>query len=93
MGLPDWLHTCTHLAWQILFLLLNAIIAAAILVGGGVFARTTYGFAVLFLLLFGMSVVVFSFAAAAVFSRASTAAAFGALVYFLSYVPYFFIMR
>ncbi len=93
LGLSDRVHWLSHFVWQLLFLLLSSLLMAAILVGGKVLEHSTYGFTLLFFIVFGTVTIIFCFALTTFFSTANVAAAMGGLLYFLLYVPYLFVSR
>lgn len=93
LGVSDKLHWLAHFIWQFVFLFFTSIVIAAILVGGKVVENSTFGFTLLFFLVFGLSVILFCFAMSSFFSTASVATAFGTLLFFLFFVPFLFVMR
>lgn len=96
MGLKSWLHST---AWFIHFfiLLLVSIFFFTLLLciqasdQGAVLTRSDPTVIFVYLLVFAVSTISFSFMISSFFSRANVAAAAGGFLYFFSYIPYFFI--
>ena len=93
LGVSDKMHWLAHFLWQLIFLFFTCLFLAAILVGGNVLESSTYGFTLLYFLVFGLSVIMFCFSMSSFFSTASVATAFGTLIFFLCFVPYLFAFR
>lgn len=93
LGVSDKMHWLGHFVWQLLFLIVIVLIISAILIGGNVVEKSTFGFTFLFFLVFGCTVIFFCFFMSSLFSTANVATAFGTLFFFLFYVPFLFIMR
>ncbi|CAB3381980.1 Hypothetical predicted protein [Cloeon dipterum] len=97
MGLPNWMHWT---AWFLNFmsLLLIAIILMTALLkvdwygtGLSVFTHSDASVIFVFLLLFAISTVTFSFLISVFFSKANTAATVAGVIYFLNYSVYYFL--
>lgn len=85
-------HPTTHfLAWfleNMAMLTLSSAALAVILKTSGIFAHSNACIIFLFLLDFGVSVVMLSYFLSAFFSQANTAALCTSLVYMISFLPY-----
>ncbi|XP_048408491.1 phospholipid-transporting ATPase ABCA3 isoform X2 [Stegostoma tigrinum] len=96
MGLNNWLH---WLAWFFKFLLfliisvflMSVLFCAKMSKQGAVLSNSDPTLIFVFLLLFSISTISFSFMISVFFSRANVAAAVSGFLYFFSYIPYFFI--
>ncbi|CAD7687011.1 unnamed protein product [Nyctereutes procyonoides] len=83
--------TVLFLAWfleNVATLALSSAALAVILKASGIFAHSNACIVFLFLLDFGVSVVMLSYLLGAFFSRANTAALWASLVYMISFLPY-----
>nr|XP_025862483.1 ATP-binding cassette sub-family A member 13-like [Vulpes vulpes] len=83
--------TVLFLAWfleNVATLALSSAALAVILKVSGIFAHSNACIVFLFLLDFGVSVVMLSYLLGAFFSRANTAALWASLVYMISFLPY-----
>lgn len=93
------LHPTTHfLAWfleNMAVLAVSSAVLAAVLKASGIFVHSDASVVFLFLLDFGVSIVMFSYLLSAFFSRANTAALCTSLLYLMSFLPYivFMVMR
>ncbi|XP_038067464.1 ATP-binding cassette sub-family A member 3-like [Patiria miniata] len=98
MGLSNWLHWTAWYLKYALFLLISVAIVTALykipVAGHGAVINNS-SFTVLFLFFFMYSLVVIAqcFAVSVLFSTANTGAVFMGLIWFFSYVPYFFIVQ
>ncbi|XP_055050856.2 phospholipid-transporting ATPase ABCA3 [Misgurnus anguillicaudatus] len=96
MGLSNWLHWS---AWFLMFFLFLSIsiffvtLLCCIKVSpnGAVLTYSDPTLVFVFLLVFAVSTINFSFMVSVFFSRANVAAAAGGFIYFLSYLPYLFL--
>ncbi|XP_058851719.1 phospholipid-transporting ATPase ABCA3-like isoform X1 [Acipenser ruthenus] len=96
MGLSNWLHWTAWFSMFFLFLLISVFFVTLLLCvkvspNGAVLTNSEPSLVFVFLLTFAVSTIAFSFMVSAFFSRANVAAAAGGFLYFLSYIPYFFI--
>ena len=91
MGISDKEQWLSHFVWQMLFIILAAFIISGILLGGHVLKYSSFGFTFLFFLVFGTMTMVFGFTFSTFFSSSNVAAANTTLVYFVAYIPYFFL--
>ena len=83
--------TIFFLAWfleNVAMMALSSAALAVILKASGIFAHSNACIIFLFLLDFGVSVVMLSYFLSAFFSRANTAALCTSLVYIISFLPY-----
>ncbi|TNN68845.1 ATP-binding cassette sub-family A member 3 [Liparis tanakae] len=96
MGLSNWLHWS---AWFLLFFLFLSIsiffvtllLCIHVKPYGAVLSYSDPSLVFVFLLVFTVATINFSFMISAFFSRANVAAAAGGFIYFLSYLPYLFL--
>uniref|UniRef100_A0A673NHT1 ATP-binding cassette sub-family A member 3-like n=1 Tax=Sinocyclocheilus rhinocerous TaxID=307959 RepID=A0A673NHT1_9TELE len=96
MGLSNWLHWS---AWFLMFFLflsisiffVTVLICLKVSPNGAVLTYSDPTLVFIFLLVFAVSTINFSFMISAFFSRANVAAAAGGFIYFLSYLPYVFL--
>ncbi|XP_053328151.1 phospholipid-transporting ATPase ABCA3 [Spea bombifrons] len=96
MGLSSWLHSS---AWFIHFFLLlcvsvffvTLLLCVQVSGQGAVLTRSDPTLVFVYLMVFAVSTICFSFMISSFFSRANIAAAAGGFLYFFSYIPYFFI--
>lgn len=83
-------------AWfikSLLFLFISVIIITAAFFAGNVLTYSDNGVVFVFLLLYVSSTIAYSFLLSTFFSKASTAASAAGILFFLGYVPYFFIQN
>ncbi|XP_051987338.1 phospholipid-transporting ATPase ABCA3 [Xyrauchen texanus] len=96
MGLSNWLH------WSAWFLMFSIFLSISIFFvtllfcikvspNGAVLTYSDPTLVFVFLLLFAVSTINFSFMISVFFSRANVAAAAGGFIYFISYLPYLFL--
>uniref|UniRef100_A0A8C5R778 ATP binding cassette subfamily A member 3 n=1 Tax=Leptobrachium leishanense TaxID=445787 RepID=A0A8C5R778_9ANUR len=96
MGLSSWLHSS---AWFIHFFLLlfvsvffvTVLLCVQVSSEGAVLTRSDPTLVFVYLMVFAVSTISFSFMISSFFSKANMAAAAGGFLYFFSYIPYFFI--
>ncbi|XP_069761376.1 phospholipid-transporting ATPase ABCA3 isoform X2 [Narcine bancroftii] len=97
MGLNNWLHWSAWFLKFFLFLVLSVFIMTLLLCvklmrNTAVLQHSDPTLVFLFLLFFASSTIFFSFMVSVFFSKANAGAAVGGFLYFLTYVPYFFIV-
>ncbi|XP_048101265.1 phospholipid-transporting ATPase ABCA3 [Alosa alosa] len=96
MGLSNWLHWT---AWFLMFLLFLSIsiffvtllFCVKVSTKGAVLTYSDPTLVFVFLLVFAVATINFSFMISSFFCRANVAAAAGGFIYFLSYLPYVFL--
>nr|XP_015801059.2 phospholipid-transporting ATPase ABCA3 [Nothobranchius furzeri] len=96
MGLSNWLHWSAWFLMFFLFLSISVFLVTLLLCiqvspNGAVLSRSDPTLVFVFLLVFTVATINFSFMISAFFSRANVAAAAGGFIYFLSYLPYLFL--
>uniref|UniRef100_A0A8D3B2N6 ABC transporter domain-containing protein n=1 Tax=Scophthalmus maximus TaxID=52904 RepID=A0A8D3B2N6_SCOMX len=96
MGLSNWLHWSAWFLMFFLFLSISVFFVTLLLCirvspNGAVLSYSDPTLVFVFLLLFTVTTINFSFMISAFFSRANVAAAAGGFIYFLSYLPYLFL--
>ncbi|XP_034394624.1 ATP-binding cassette sub-family A member 3 isoform X2 [Cyclopterus lumpus] len=96
MGLSNWLHWSAWFLLFFLFLTISVFFVTLLLCihvkpYGAVLSRSDPTLVFVFLLVFTVATINFSFMISAFFSRANVAAAAGGFIYFLSYLPYLFL--
>ncbi|XP_066910613.1 phospholipid-transporting ATPase ABCA3-like [Clytia hemisphaerica] len=98
MGLSNWLHWAAWFVKCFVFLIIPIIVVAIMLSanfgGNGRMLKKSDGTLVfVFLVLYIMSTIMFSFLVSTFFYRANIAAAAGGILWFCSYIPYFFLAQ
>ncbi|KAL7377816.1 hypothetical protein ABVT39_004728 [Epinephelus coioides] len=96
MGLSNWLHWSAWFLMFFLFLSISVFFVTLLLCiqvspNGAVLTYSDPTLVFVFLLVFTVATINFSFMISAFFSRANVAAAAGGFIYFLSYLPYLFL--
>lgn len=96
MGLSNWLHWTAWFLMFFLFLLISLIFVTVLFCvkfsgHGAVLTYSDPTLIFVYLAVFSVSTISFSFMVSTFFSRANVAAAAGGFLYFFSYIPYFFI--
>ncbi|KAM6914527.1 phospholipid-transporting ATPase ABCA3 [Lycodopsis pacificus] len=96
MGLSNWLHWSAWFLMFFLFLSISIFFVTLLLCVqvspyGAVLSYSDPTLVFVFLLIFTVATINFSFMISAFFSRANVAAAAGGFIYFLSYLPYLFL--
>uniref|UniRef100_W5LI09 ATP binding cassette subfamily A member 3 n=1 Tax=Astyanax mexicanus TaxID=7994 RepID=W5LI09_ASTMX len=96
MGLSNWLHWSAWFLMFFLFLSISIIFVTVLLCvwvspNGAVLTYSDPSLVFVFLLVFAVSTISFSFMISSFFSRANVGAAAGGFIYFFSYLPYLFL--
>lgn len=96
MGLSNWLHWSAWFLMFFLFLSISVILVTLLLCvwvspNGAVLTHSDPSLVFVYLLVFAVATINFSFMISAFFSRANVAAAAGGFIYFLTYLPYLFL--
>uniref|UniRef100_A0A8C5GKB0 ABC transporter domain-containing protein n=1 Tax=Gouania willdenowi TaxID=441366 RepID=A0A8C5GKB0_GOUWI len=96
MGLSNWLHWSAWFLMFFLFLSISVFCVTLLLCihvkpNGAVLTSSDPTLIFIFLLVFTVATINFSFMISAFFSRANVAAAAGGFLYFISYLPYLFL--
>nr|XP_014347243.1 PREDICTED: ATP-binding cassette sub-family A member 3 [Latimeria chalumnae] len=96
MGLSNWLLWSAWFLMFFLFLMISVFFVTLLFCvkvseTGAVLTRSDPTLVFVFLAMFSVSTISFSFMVSTFFSRANVAAAAGGFLYFFSYIPYFFI--
>ncbi|XP_056143491.1 phospholipid-transporting ATPase ABCA3 isoform X2 [Lampris incognitus] len=96
MGLSNWLHWSAWFLMFFLFLSISVVFVTLLFCiqvspKGAVLTYSDPTLVFVFLLVFVVATINFSFMISAFFSRANVAAAAGGFIYFLSYLPYLFL--
>lgn len=96
MGLSNWLHWSAWFLMFFLFLSISVFFVTLLLCiqvspNGAVLTYSDPTLVFVFLLVFTVATINFSFMISAFFSRANVAAPVGGFIYFLSYLPYLFL--
>uniref|UniRef100_A0A4W6GA39 ATP binding cassette subfamily A member 3 n=1 Tax=Lates calcarifer TaxID=8187 RepID=A0A4W6GA39_LATCA len=96
MGLSNWLHWSAWFLMFFLFLSISVFFVTVLLCiqvspNGAVLTYSDPTLVFVFLLVFTVATINFSFMISAFFSRANVAAAAGGFIYFMSYLPYLFL--
>jgi len=98
MGLSNWLHWVAWFIKCFVFLLLPTIVITIMLsvsfgVNGKMLNQSDGFLVFIFLLLYIISTIMFSFLVSTFFYRANIAAAAGGILWFVTYIPYFFLAQ
>uniref|UniRef100_UPI00358EF626 phospholipid-transporting ATPase ABCA3-like isoform X2 n=1 Tax=Myxine glutinosa TaxID=7769 RepID=UPI00358EF626 len=96
MGLCNWLHWTAWFLHFFLFTTISVLLVTILFcvktgVNGAVLNHSDPTLIFVFLLFFMVATISFSFMLSTFFNRASLAAKVGVFIYFMSYIPYFFI--
>uniref|UniRef100_A0AAR2JEC1 ABC transporter domain-containing protein n=1 Tax=Pygocentrus nattereri TaxID=42514 RepID=A0AAR2JEC1_PYGNA len=94
MGLSNWLHWSAWFLMFYLFLSISIFFVTLLLCvspNGAVLTYSDPTLVFVFLLVFAIATISFSFMISSFFSRANVAAAAGGFIYFFSYLPYLFL--
>lgn len=97
MGLPNWLHWSTWFLETLVVLSLSAGLLTAMVTlvststAKPVFDASNPLVVFMFLFFYICSLITFAFFTSTFFSKANTAAAFGGIVFFLTYIPFLFV--
>uniref|UniRef100_A0A671YN55 ATP binding cassette subfamily A member 3 n=1 Tax=Sparus aurata TaxID=8175 RepID=A0A671YN55_SPAAU len=96
MGLSNWLHWSAWFLMFFLFLSVSVFFVTLLLCiqvspNGAVLTYSDPTLVFVFLLVFTVATINFSFMISTLFSRANVAAAAGGFIYFMSYLPYLFL--
>ena len=96
MGLNGWLHWLACFAKYFLLLLITMALATILFKvkyneNGRILAQSSPSVLFVFLTLYGISSIMFCFCVSVFFSKANIAAAAGGIIWFVSYIPYFFV--
>ncbi|KAL3876097.1 hypothetical protein ACJMK2_033975 [Sinanodonta woodiana] len=95
MGLSNWLHWLAWFTKYFLFLLITVgIITLFVCVKtnkGSVIGETDPSFILVFLMIYAISTIFFCFAISVFFSTANAGSAAGGILFFITYIPYFFL--
>ncbi|XP_061703260.1 phospholipid-transporting ATPase ABCA3 isoform X2 [Syngnathoides biaculeatus] len=96
MGLSNWLHWTAWFLMFFLFLSISVFFVTLLLCiqvspNGAVLTYSDPTLVFVFLLIFTVATINFSFMISTFFSRANVAAAAGGFMYFMSYLPYLFL--
>ncbi|KAH3872038.1 phospholipid-transporting ATPase ABCA3-like isoform X2 [Dreissena polymorpha] len=95
MGLNNWLHWAAWFVKYLLFLCITvAVMTLFLCVGtakGPVIGKTDPSVVFVYLLVYSVSTISFCFAVSVFFSKANSGAAAGGILFFVTYIPYFFI--
>eukprot|EP00054_Salpingoeca_dolichothecata_P030926 m.256674 g.256674 ORF g.256674 m.256674 type:complete len:1715 (+) comp26744_c0_seq8:78-5222(+) len=93
MGLNNSIQWAAWFAQYFCFLMITMIIITILMTAGKVLKNSDMSVIFVFLMLFALATVAFCFLLSTFFSKASTGAAAAGIIWFLSYVPYFFIAQ
>ncbi|CAH1794818.1 unnamed protein product [Owenia fusiformis] len=96
MGMNNWLHWT---AWFVKYFVFQLITVGIMTIfycikippKGSVIGYSAWSVIFMFLIIYSMTTIMFSFAISVFFSKANSAAAAGGILFFISYIPYFFL--
>ena len=98
MGLSNWLHWFAWFIKCFVFLLIPTVVITIMLsvsfgANGRMLSQSDGSLVFVFLLLYIISTIMFSFLVSTFFYRANIAAAAGGILWFVTYIPYFFLAQ
>ena len=98
MGVDNWLHWLAWFLQSFIVILISVIIMTLMFTiqfndHGKVINKTSASIFFVFLLLYTVSGIMFCFFVSVFFSKASNAAAGGGIIWYVSFIPFFFIMQ
>jgi ATP-binding cassette subfamily A (ABC1) protein 3 len=93
MGLANWVHWAAWFTRCFLFLFISILIITLIFQVGTILNHSDVSLIFVFLLLYMICIISFCFAVSVFFSRAVWGAAGGGIIWFLTYVPYYFLYQ
>lgn len=98
MGLNGWLHWLAWFTKYFIFLVITMALAAVFFTvkfseRGRVLNQSSRSVIFVFFLLYSISSIMFCFCISVFFSKANIAAAAGGILWFMNYIPYFFIQQ
>ena len=93
MGLANWVHWAAWFTRCFLFLFISILIITLIFQVGKILNHSDLSLIFVFLLLYIICIISFCFCVSVFFSRAVWGAAAGGIIWFLTYVPYYFLYQ
>lgn len=98
MGVHNWLHWFAWFLHSFVIIFISVLLMTLMFTikfndHGKVINKTSATVFFVFLLLYTISGIMFCFFVSVFFSKASTAAAGGGIIWYISYIPYFFIVQ
>lgn len=93
MGLSSWVHWLAWFIKSFLFLFVSIILITVIFSLAKLVVYSDVGVVFVLFVLFSISLITFCFFLSTLFAKANVAAAAGAIIFFLAYVPYMFIQN
>eukprot|EP00039_Didymoeca_costata_P018298 m.332943 g.332943 ORF g.332943 m.332943 type:complete len:1731 (+) comp17035_c0_seq1:282-5474(+) len=93
MGLRSWVHWSAWFCQYLITMLISVIIMSVEIKAGKILKHSDMSLIFLFLVLYMVSTITFCFMVSTFFSKASNAASGAGILWFISYVPSFFINR
>ena len=96
MGLNGWLHWLAWFTKYFIFLVITMALATILFTvkyneNGRVLNQSSPSLIFVFFTLYAISSIMFCFCVSVFFSKANIAAAAGGIIWFISYIPYFFV--
>eukprot|EP00048_Salpingoeca_helianthica_P013325 m.199375 g.199375 ORF g.199375 m.199375 type:complete len:1762 (-) comp15490_c4_seq21:19-5304(-) len=91
MGLRNWVHWTAWFIDFFIFLTISVFVIVVLIKGGKVLQNSDPILIFIFLMLYAISSIMFCFLVSVFFSKASTGAAAGGILWFCNYIPYSFI--
>ncbi|KJE88968.1 ATP-binding cassette sub-family A member 1 [Capsaspora owczarzaki ATCC 30864] len=91
MGLRNWVNWLGWFIKSLIYLTISVVIVTIVVKTGDILPNSDAFLLFVFFWLFCIATISFSFLISVFFQRAKIAAAFGTIIYFFAYVPYFFI--
>eukprot|EP00051_Salpingoeca_urceolata_P027249 m.480607 g.480607 ORF g.480607 m.480607 type:complete len:1709 (+) comp21902_c0_seq1:465-5591(+) len=93
MGLRNFIHWAAWFVQYFLFLMIGVVLMTILMSAGKLLKFSDMSIIFVYLMLYAVSTIALCFFISVFFSTASTAAAAAGLIWFMSYVPYFFIQQ
>lgn len=93
MGLRSWVHWSAWFAQYFLMMLVSILLICVVIKGGSILEHSDITLIAVFMLLYVSAAITFCFMLSSFFSKASNAAAGAGILWFVSYVPSFYVNR
>nr|XP_054765000.1 phospholipid-transporting ATPase ABCA3-like [Lytechinus pictus] len=91
MGLANWMHWLAWFVKYFVYLLIPTLLILTIVVVGNIFPNSGIGILLIYFVLWMIATIAWSFLISCFFSRARLGLIFGMVLWFLNYLPMFFL--
>ncbi|XP_041455377.1 phospholipid-transporting ATPase ABCA3-like, partial [Lytechinus variegatus] len=91
MGLANWMHWLAWFVKYFVYLLIPTLLILIIVVVGNIFPNSGIGILLIYFVLWMIATIAWSFLISCFFSRARLGLIFGMVLWFLNYLPMFFL--